>query len=69
MRITNLLATLTLTAGLGLAASSCIIVTGNRETADLCGDCGAVYGSDECCDPEAERCGCGMIKGSLGCCE
>jgi hypothetical protein len=35
----------------------------------LCGKCGHLKATDECCQKEAIRCGdCGMIKGSPGCC-
>ncbi len=37
---------------------------------DLCGDCGQVSASAECCAPDAEECSdCGKAKGSPGCCQ
>ncbi|MBC8310849.1 MAG: hypothetical protein H8E72_00945 [Candidatus Marinimicrobia bacterium] len=35
----------------------------------LCGKCGEIKNSDKCCDPNAQKCGCGLIHGSPGCCK
>ena len=56
-------------------SASCILVIdedNNHEHGgdyELCVSCGEVYGSDACCDEDAARCDCGMIKGSPGCCK
>ncbi len=40
----------------------------HQPTEKLCG-CGEVKGSENCCNPDAAKCGsCGKIKGSPGCC-
>ena len=40
------------------------------EPALLCGGCGQIKGSAECCDPKAKKCGaCGLAKDSPGCCK
>ncbi len=43
----------------------------SADDAVLCGKCGFVKGSDECCKVEGkEKCPkCGLIKGSPGCCK
>jgi hypothetical protein len=36
----------------------------------LCGNCGQIKGSDDCCRPDAESCSvCSLAKGSPGCCK
>jgi len=35
---------------------------------ELCGKCGELTGTDACCAAGAETCGCGLHKGSPGCC-
>lgn len=35
----------------------------------LCGACGEVKGSDQCCAADADVCDCGLHKGSPGCCK
>jgi hypothetical protein len=35
----------------------------------LCGKCGEIKGTDKCCDPNAQKCECGLIHGSPGCCK
>ncbi len=35
----------------------------------LCGACGQIKGSDDCCKPDARTCdACTLVKGSPGCC-
>ena len=34
----------------------------------LCTDCGHAANADACCDPSNDTCGCGLAKGSPGCC-
>ena len=36
---------------------------------ELCTDCGQIKGGELCCKPDQPKCeGCGLSKGSLGCC-
>lgn len=35
----------------------------------LCTACGQIEGAEACCQPDQEKCGCGMDKGSPGCCK
>jgi len=35
----------------------------------LCGKWGEIKSSDKCCDSSAQKCGCGLIHGSPGCCK
>ena len=36
----------------------------------LCGKCGEIKGSENCCSKDAAKCDkCGLIKGSPGCCK
>ena len=35
----------------------------------LCGGCGQVKGTEDCCIKDAIKCSCGAIKGSPGCCQ
>ena len=61
-----------LASALAFSATSCVLVVdaeAKEHSKAICASCGEWSGSDECCDEDAERCGCGMIKGAPGCCK
>ena len=51
------------------AISSCASQDDTAEMVQFCAECGVEEGGDNCCDADAERCDCGMIKGAAGCCK
>ena len=68
-RRVSLLAVMALGAVMLLSAGCEEKTTAQTKDVPLCTDCGQIEDAEAFCQPDQEKCACGLDKGSPGCCK